>query len=95
MQLKRAIELDPNDEVAWYRLARALLLTGDQQGQKKALAEFQRLHALEDRHLARMGILSEAGEVTRQKLGDHPAIDDDHNSSDYTNLNASLRGERL
>ena len=38
MQLKRAIELDPNDEVAWYRLARALLLTGDQQGQKKALS---------------------------------------------------------
>ena len=70
MQLKRAIELDPNDEVAWYRLARALLLTGDQQGQKKALAQFQRLHALEDRHLARMGILSEAGEVTRQKLGE-------------------------
>ena len=24
-QLKRAIELDPNDEVAWYRLATALL----------------------------------------------------------------------
>jgi predicted Zn-dependent protease len=69
-QLKRAIELDPNDEVAWYRLARSLRLTGDQEGQKKALAEFQRLHALESRHLARAGVLLEAGEVTPQKLGE-------------------------
>ncbi|NYF80785.1 tetratricopeptide repeat protein [Granulicella arctica] len=70
LQLKRAIELEPNDEVAWYRLARALRQTGDQQGQKKALAEFQRLHALESSHLARAGILLEAGEVTPQQLGE-------------------------
>jgi predicted Zn-dependent protease len=70
IQLKRAIELDPNDEVAWYRLAHALRMTGDQQGQKKALAEFQRLHALESRHLARAGILLQAGEVTPQQLGE-------------------------
>jgi predicted Zn-dependent protease len=69
-QLKRAIELDPNDEVAWYRLARALRLTGDAQGQKTALAEFQRLHVLESSRLARAGILSEPGEVTRQKLAE-------------------------
>jgi predicted Zn-dependent protease len=70
IQLKRAIELDPNDEVAWYRLAHALRMTGDQQGQKKALGEFQRLHALESSHLARAGILLQAGEVTRQQLGE-------------------------
>jgi predicted Zn-dependent protease len=70
IQLKRAIDLDPNDEVAWYRLARALRLTGDEPGQKRALAEFQRLHALESSRLARAGILSEAGEVTRQQLGE-------------------------
>jgi predicted Zn-dependent protease len=70
IQLKRAIELDPNDEVAWYRLAHALRMTGDQQGQKKALAEFQRLHAVESRHLARAGILLQAGEVTPQQLGE-------------------------
>ena len=55
IQLKRAIELDPNDEVAWYRLARALRMTGDHEGQKKAIAEFQRLHALESSRLARAG----------------------------------------
>ena len=69
-QLKRAIELDPNDEVAWYRLARALRMIGDQQGQERALAEFQRLHALESSRLARTGILLEAGEVTAQQLGE-------------------------
>ncbi len=69
-ELKRAIELDPNDEVAWYRLATALRQTGDHQGQKTALAEFQRLHALNSSRMARMGILSEAGEVTPQKIGD-------------------------
>jgi predicted Zn-dependent protease len=69
-QLKRAIELEPKDEVAWYRLARALRMTGDQQGQKAALAEFKRLHALESSHLARAGILLEAGEVTPQQLGE-------------------------
>jgi predicted Zn-dependent protease len=70
IQLNRAIELDPNDEVAWYRLARALRMTGDQEGQKKALAEFQRLHALESSHLARAGVLLQAGEVTPQQLGE-------------------------
>jgi predicted Zn-dependent protease len=69
-QLQRAIELEPNDEVAWYRLAHALRLTGDHDGQKKALAEFQRLHALESSRLARAGILLEAGEVTPQQLGE-------------------------
>ncbi|MGC2638202.1 MAG: tetratricopeptide repeat protein [Acidobacteriaceae bacterium] len=69
-QLKRAIELDPSDEVAWYRLARALHLTGDPEGAKKALAEFQRLHALEDSRLARAGVLMEAGDITRQQLGE-------------------------
>lgn len=68
-QLKRAIELDPNDEVAWYRLAHALRMTGDQQGQKEALAEFQHLHTLDSSYMARMGILSEAGEVTPQTIG--------------------------
>lgn len=70
VQLKRAIELNPNDEVAWYRLARALRMTGEHEGQNKALAEFKRLHVLESSRLARAGILLEGGEVTPQQLGD-------------------------
>jgi tetratricopeptide (TPR) repeat protein len=69
-QLNRAIELNPNDEVAWYRLARALRMTGDREGQNNAIANFRRIHAIESGHLARAGILLEAGEVTPQQLGD-------------------------
>jgi tetratricopeptide (TPR) repeat protein len=68
-RLKRAIAIDPNDEVAWYRLARALRMVGDPEGQKKALAEFQRLHRLQSGQQARSGVLSPAGEVTPQQLG--------------------------
>jgi predicted Zn-dependent protease len=68
--LKRAIELDPNDEVAWYRLARALRTTGDVQGQEKAMAEFRRLHAIELAHTAPARAVTPEEEVTPQKLGE-------------------------
>ncbi len=42
--LNRATKLRPDDEVAWYRLAQAEHATGNKEGQRKALAEFQRLH---------------------------------------------------
>ncbi len=67
--LKRAIELDPNDEVAWYRMARALRSTGDGDGQKKAMAEFRRLHAIELAHTAPVGSSNPEEEITPQKLG--------------------------
>ncbi len=67
--LKRATELKPEDEVAWYRLGRALRVTGDADGAKRAMAEFQRLHALEAGRKARAGILAEAGAVTPQQIG--------------------------
>jgi predicted Zn-dependent protease len=67
-QLRRAAELDPNDEVAWYRLARALREAGDTASYKKAMAEFQRVHAAESGRLARAGILAPVGEVTPQHL---------------------------
>ena len=53
--------------IAWHA---PCSMTGDPEGQKEALAEFQRLHALESSRLARAGILFEAGEVTRQQLGE-------------------------
>jgi predicted Zn-dependent protease len=67
--LKRAIELDPNDEVAWYRMARALRTTGDDAGQRKAMAEFRRLHAIELAHTAPVGSTNPEEEITPQKLG--------------------------
>jgi predicted Zn-dependent protease len=70
IQLYRAIEINSDDEVAWYRLARALRMTGDREGQNKAIAEFRRLHAIESGRLARAGILLEAGGVTPQQIGD-------------------------
>ena len=68
-RLRRAIALDPNDEVAWYRMARALHMVGDLEGQKKALAEFQRLHRVESGKQAHSGVLSTTGEVTPQQVG--------------------------
>jgi tetratricopeptide (TPR) repeat protein len=42
--LEHATRLRPDDEVAWWRLARAQRATGDVEGQRKALAEFQKVH---------------------------------------------------
>jgi tetratricopeptide (TPR) repeat protein len=41
---QKAVKLDPEDEVAWYRLSRAQKSLGNVALQQKALAEFQRLH---------------------------------------------------
>jgi predicted Zn-dependent protease len=68
--LKQAIKLDPNDEVAWYRLARALRVTGDGQGQTKAMAEFHRLHAISSERVAKTGIRTSDAEITPQQVGD-------------------------
>ena len=43
--LQRAVALNPDDEVAWYRLAQADRAVGNTEEQKKALAEFQRLRS--------------------------------------------------
>ncbi len=70
--LHRAIALNAEDPVAWFRLARALRMTGDSKGQAKAVAEFQRLHALEGSRLARSGVLAPAGDVTQQQVDSAP-----------------------
>ena len=70
-QLKRAIELDPNDEVAWYRLAPALRLTGDREGAEKGARRIPApSRPRKQPHGPHAGILMEAGEVTPQKLGE-------------------------
>lgn len=43
--LEHATRLNPNDEVAWYRLSQAERATGNREGQQKALAAFQKLHS--------------------------------------------------
>jgi tetratricopeptide (TPR) repeat protein len=67
--LERATRLRPEDEVAWYRLARADRATGNKEGQAKALAAFRRIHS------ATPGTLrpASAGAVTPQKLDAIPA----------------------
>ncbi len=67
--LRDAIKLDPADEVAWYRLARALRITGDKEGQKKAMAEFLRLHALESGSPGQTGMRTANADVTPQQIG--------------------------
>ncbi len=43
--LQKAVTINPEDEVAWYRLSRAQKSLGNDALQQKALSEFQRLHA--------------------------------------------------
>ena len=42
--LQKAVVLNPGDEVAWYRLSQAQRKLGNQEEQRRALAEYQRLH---------------------------------------------------
>jgi tetratricopeptide (TPR) repeat protein len=48
--LERAIKLNPKDDVAWYRIARADRAVGDKEGQQKALATFQELSKAKPLH---------------------------------------------
>lgn len=66
--LREAIKLDAADEVAWYRLARALRHSGDSEGQRKAMAEFRRLHSLESGREAQAGLRVTSNEVTPQHV---------------------------
>jgi predicted Zn-dependent protease len=68
-QLQHAVELEPNDEVAWYRLSQALRTTGDIEGQRKALATFRKVHASETSRRVRAGEQLSDGAVTPQQLG--------------------------
>ncbi len=48
--LERAIRLNPKDDVAWYRIARADRAVGNKEGQQKALATFQELSKAKPLH---------------------------------------------
>ena len=64
--LERATRLRPDDEVAWYRLARAERTTGDKEGQQKAMAEFQRLRSATPAALPKPDANQE---ITPQQIG--------------------------
>jgi len=48
--LEHATQVSPDDEAAWYRLAAADRATGDKEGQRKALAVFQKVHSAKPLH---------------------------------------------
>jgi tetratricopeptide (TPR) repeat protein len=62
--LQQAVALNPDDEVAWYRLSQVDRALGNAEEQKKALAQFQRLRS----QLALQQGTSMPGEVTKQAL---------------------------
>jgi tetratricopeptide (TPR) repeat protein len=66
--LERATKIDPDDEVAWYRLSQAERVVGNRAEQQKALAEFQRLHSTTPGTLRRPD-----QELTPQKLSSDAA----------------------
>lgn len=61
--LEHAIKLNPKDDVAWYRLARADRAAGNKEGQQKALAEFQKLSKAKPLHKP------VGDDITPQQLG--------------------------
>ncbi len=63
--LQKAIALDNDNEVSWWRLAQAERALGDAAEQKKALAQFQRLHAAGGR---KAGGQRAAPELTQQSI---------------------------
>lgn len=48
--LERAIKLNPNDDIAWYRISRADRAVGNKEGQQKAIATFQELSKAKPLH---------------------------------------------
>jgi hypothetical protein len=61
------VVINPEDEVAWYRLSRTQKALGNNALQQKALAEFQRLH---EKTLQQAGIKEQTptSEVTKQVI---------------------------
>jgi len=63
--LQHATKLQPDDEVAWYRLAQADRASGNREGQAAALAQFRKLHSSTPVTLRKPN----GEEVTPQQLG--------------------------
>lgn len=70
-ELQAAIKLNPNDEVAWYRLSQVQRALGNNAEQQKALAEYRRLH---EGTTAQNGIepMSPPRDLTKQEIENDP-----------------------
>ena len=66
--LKKAISLNGDNEVAWWRMSQIERLLGNSEGQKKALAEFQRLHSQSAQQQNQGRKLFSPNEVTQQQV---------------------------
>ncbi len=64
---QRAVALDPENEVAWYRLAQIQKTLGHSGEQQKALAEYRRLHDLASQQKGLEPVFSPR-EVTKQEV---------------------------
>ena len=66
--LEKAIALNRDNEVAWWRMAQVQRLLGNSDQQKKALAEFQRLHSQSAQQQDQSRKLFAPDEVTPQQV---------------------------
>jgi tetratricopeptide (TPR) repeat protein len=66
--LQKAIALNPENQVSWYRLGQVERALGNVEEQQKALREFQRLQSQEARRKQAARELFSPQEVTKQKL---------------------------
>jgi predicted Zn-dependent protease len=66
--LQKAISLNRENEVSWYRLSQVEGQRGNSAEQQKAMAEFQRLHSQMSRQQESAKKLFTSDEVTKQQL---------------------------
>jgi tetratricopeptide (TPR) repeat protein len=69
---QRAVTLDPENQVCWYRLAKIQRTLGNVAEQQKALAEYRRLHDLANQQKEVEPVFSPR-EVTKQEVDASPA----------------------
>jgi DNA-binding SARP family transcriptional activator len=69
---QRAVSLDPENEVAWYRLAQIQKTMGNAAEQQKALNEYRRLHDLANQQKGLEPVFSPR-EVTKQEVDTNAA----------------------
>jgi tetratricopeptide (TPR) repeat protein len=64
--LQKAIAINPDSDVAWYRLSEVYRALGNEAEQRKAISQFQRLHKTEQQAATGMG--SPPSEITKQRV---------------------------